>query len=69
MEFRLVLQAERKYLHGDYTGTERRYVLQYRIIDDFFDLPWKTLPVVNFDHLTEAEQSEIRKVVGESWKS
>lgn len=66
-EFRLVVQAEQQHLHGDYSGTERRYVLQYRFIEDFFDPPWRTLPVVNFDQLTDAEQCEIRTAVAKSW--
>ena len=63
IELRLVMQVEHQHLHGDYSGTDRRYVLQYRV--DLGSV-WRTCQVVNFKNLSANEQCEIRATLSES---
>jgi hypothetical protein len=54
--FRLVVQSRDHHPWGVYSGTSRLYVLQCRETEAD---PWKTLPVVDFDKLSDAEKKEI----------
>lgn len=62
-EFRLVMQVEHQHLHGDYSGTDRRYILQHRVVGGVD--PWKSCKVVNFDDLQASEQYEIRSTLSD----
>jgi hypothetical protein len=60
-EYRLVMQHTTHQIGRDYSNVETvRYVLQTKPMGLGI---WKTLPVVLFENLTEAERQELLKAV------